>query len=170
MAREEQMMILSTKRLIFGGLLAAGFVLAAGCDRGPDRPPVDTTKLVGDWIEMANQAAINPRVPSADQQKKKEYRYITFKNDNTFEFSVRTESGEPTKDKGKIEGTWTITPENTLTFKVTGNTFADGSERRDWAPESSVGISQREGPERMPIEVITIVDVEGEVTAFTHVR
>jgi hypothetical protein len=170
MAREERMMTLSTKRLACGGLLAAGLLVVASCERGPGRPPIDTTQLVGNWIELADQAAVNPRARVADEEKKKDYRYIAFKNDNTFEFSVRTESGEPTKDKGQIEGTWAITTENTITFTVTNNTFADGSERRDWAPEFSAGISQKEAPGRGTIQALTIVDVEGGATAFTRAK
>jgi len=159
-------MIVSVQRLVFGSLLAAGFVLAAGCDRGPGRPPVDTSALVGNWIELADQAKANPRVRGAEKERKREYRYIVLKADNTFELSVRSAKGEPTKDTGKIEGTWEVTADNTITFKATSNTFADGSERRDWAPESSIGVSKRESPDHTTIDVMTIVDVEGAVTAF----
>jgi hypothetical protein len=155
------MMIRSMKRLVWGGLLVAGVVIASGCDRGARRPTVSESAIVGTWVEMVEKAAPSPRVRARPESKY--VRRVTLNADKTFEFSLRTKSGEETKFKS--EGTWAI-EEGAIVFKVTSSTFPENDERADWAPESSVGVRQRDVSGEGTIEVLPIVDLEGMVVDF----
>jgi len=97
--------------------------------------------------------------------EKKVLRYITFKEDNTFEFSLRDKAGKPSKDQSKVEGTWEIV-ESEIVFKITSNTFADTDERRDWAPEASLGIAPREVGDEGIINVLSVRDAEGATMLY----
>lgn len=149
-------MIRSMKRLVWGGLLTAGVVIAIGCDKGPRRPTIDESALVGSWAELAEQAAPSPRVQP--RAVTKYVRHVTLNADKTFEFSLRTKSGEPTKFKS--EGTWAI-EEGTIVFTVTSSTIPDEDERRGWAPDTSDGTREKDISGEGLIEVLQIVDLDG---------
>lgn len=154
------------KRPLLVGLLAAVVVIASGCERQAGRPPFEASALVGNWIEIADQASVNPRMRGAGAGKT-EYRYLVFNADNTFEFSVRSKSGKPAKGNNKIEGTWQITS-NELIFAVTNSTFPKADERNDWAPETSLGIEKKQVQGRGITEILTVVDLTGMPTTFVR--
>ena len=154
-------MMHATKRLVWGGLLATGVVMAIGCEKGPRRPAIDESAIVGSWIEVVEQAAPSPRVRARAETKY--VRHLTINADKTFEFTLRTKSGEPAKLKS--EGTWAV-EEKVLVFKVTDSTIADKDERRNWAPESSDGIREKDIAGEGLIEVIETIDLEGMLVNY----
>ncbi len=154
-------MIRSMKRLVWGGLLAAGVVIATGCDRGARRATVDESAIVGSWIELVEKAAPSPRV--APRTETKYLRQLTLNADKTFEFSLRSKSGEAAKFKS--EGTWAI-EEDLIVFKVTSSTIGEKDERYNWAPESSVGVRERDISGEGLIQVLAIADLEGMVIDY----
>ena len=159
-------MIQSVKQLVLAGLVVAGAVIVFGCEGQPGRPPFEASALVGNWIEVADQASINPRMRGAGAGKT-EYRYLVLNADNTFEFSVRDKSGKPAKGDNKIEGSWQI-KKSELVFTVTNSTFPKADERNDWAPETSLGIEKKQVQGRGITEVLTVVDLTGMPTTFVR--
>jgi hypothetical protein len=157
-------MIHSAKWLVLAGLLATGLVLVSGCDRGSGRPPINTSAITGNWIELADQSAANPRMQGATKGKKT-FRYLVINPDNTFEFSLRNKSGEPVGE-GVAKGSWALKG-NTLVFEVTENTFDEQEEAHEWAPESSVGINRR-SIKGTQTEVLSVVDLSGLPTAYVR--
>jgi hypothetical protein len=154
------MMIHSMKRLVWGGLLAAGVVFAVGCDRGPQRPAIDEASLVGSWVEVKDKGARSPRM--APLPESPFVRHVTLNADKTFEFSLRSKSGEP---KFKSEGTWAI-EEKMIVFKVTSSTFPENDERRGWAPESSEGVKKKGAGD----EVLPILDLDEMVVDYKRAQ
>jgi hypothetical protein len=155
------MMVRSSKQLVLGGFLAVGLVAAIGCEKHYTRPPIDTSAILGSWIEIVQQGKPSPRVRAREPQAY--VRYITLNEDKTFEFTLRTRDGKPTKYKA--EGTWAI-EENTLKFKVTSSTFAEKDERRNWVPESSLGIHKRDVGAEGRIDALPIADLEETVVDY----
>ena len=161
-------MIRSTNRLALGGLLAVGIALATGCQKKYTPPPIDTSAIVGNWIEVVEQVPTSPRVPVASA--KKHLRHVTINADKTFEFTLRTASGVPVKKKNS-EGAWEVRPEEgaeLLYFEVANTTFGEDDERRDWAPMSSIGIRKRDVGGHGVVETLVIEDLEGE--NITYIR
>lgn len=155
--------MIRSARSVLSGLLLVGVAAATGCEKGPTRPPIDASAIVGSWIELADQGPPSPRVQPRKEQT--HLRHLTLKEGKTFEFSLRTKAGKPTKHK--IEGTWAI-EDNEVVFKVSSSTFADNDERRDWAPESSLGIRRKDVSGRGEVEVFSIVDLEGFQTSYVR--
>jgi hypothetical protein len=155
------MMMHATKRLVWGGLLATGVVMMMGCERGPSRPAIDESAIVGKWVEVVEQAAPSPRMRARAETKY--VRHLTINADKTFEFALHTKSGEPTNLKS--EGTWAV-EEKVLVFNVTDSTIAEKDERRAWAPESSDGVREKDIAGEGLIEVMETVDLEGMVVDY----
>ena len=159
-------MIRLAKRPAVCGVLATTMLLAAGCERGSGGRPLDTTTIAGRWIELADQSAVNPRMPGATGRKQ-ELRYLVINQDNTFEFGLADSSGQPLEGSGKIQGTWEISG-NEVIFSVTGSTFPSGDERNDWGPELSFGPKNTNIPKRGLTEVLPITDKTGMVINYVR--
>jgi hypothetical protein len=154
-------MKISAKRVVLVGLLAAGILCGPACKKGSSRPPIESSAIVGKWVEVKDQGERSPR--AAPRKETKFVRHITLNPDNTYVMTLYTQSGEATKDK--IEGTWKI-EDNMLVFQTTSSTFGQKDERRDWAPESSDGIVKRNMPGEGTIEVLSVIDMYGTVTYY----
>jgi hypothetical protein len=156
-------MIRSTNRLFWSVLLVAGVVATSGCKKEEGRSPIDTTAMVGNWVEVTEQAKVNPRV--ADTGEGDLVRHLNVKADNTFVQTYTTPAGKETNDK--IEGTWTLDQkDNIVTFEITDSTFGESDERRDSAPQSSVGVYKQSVEEEGLIEVLLVDDRMGGSVTF----
>jgi len=162
-------MIYSTKRLVLGSLLATAVIMTTGCNKGPTRPPIEEAAIVGDWIEVVKEASTSARV--APTGEKKTLRHLTLNADKTFTFSLRTKSGKPLKGDFKCEGTWSINAELIqLEFKVSNSTFPENDERRDWAPETSLGLTKRDVAGSGITEVMIAEDLMGSPTTYMRAQ
>jgi hypothetical protein len=156
-------MIRLSKWLVLGGLLAAGIVMAIGCERS-GRPPIEVPAVAGDWIELVEAGAPGARTPAVREGEKKEYRHISLNADNTFVLTLQTKAGTPAKDANKVEGTWTLGERNLIIFTVMNNTFPEGDPRRDWEPVRSLGVVRRTVAGKGEVDVLTVEDQTGPVS------
>lgn len=162
-------MIRSTKWLALGGLLATGLVMVVGCGKKgpPPRPPIEASAVVGKWIEVSESGAASPRLQWSPP--KEHLRYLVLNEDQTFEYSVHTKSGDPAKKKGKAEGTWEIdTQENIIVFTTTKSTLKEGDEFYDGLPVSSLGVKEKNIKDKGLVEVLITTDQEE--SGATYVR
>lgn len=163
-------MIRSMNRLALGGLLAVGIAVATGCQKKYTPPPIDTSAIVGSWMEVVEEAPANPRMPTASP--KKYLRNLTINADKTFEFTLRTASGDPVKNRSS-EGAWDVRAEEgaeLLYFDVANTTFGEDDDRRDWAPVSSIGIRKRDVGGHGVVETLVIEDLEGENVTYIRAK
>jgi hypothetical protein len=148
-----------SKRVTIPLLLVAGVLVVAGCGKSrPEEAVLSDDAVVGNWLESPPKVVASARRAQTEPQKF--LRHVTLNADKTFVFTLRTMSGDPTKDDKQITGTWEIDGEqNMVMFTVTDNGFKAGETGRDWVPESLHEMTQREIADRGMTDIIYATDL-----------